>query len=454
MRLLLGFLLVTLGCGARSELLGPSSEDAGPAGDPCAPPSVDAVCRASIASAPAGSELWSASFSTDGEKLLGPVAADTKGTTYFVAAESSLYVKTVFALDACGELRFQVDVSEWVAASGYVPQIIVAGGHLLLVGIGSIVALDSDTGKLAWIADLEAFANAGGLGVAPGKVQALGFTAAQSDGTAFSVVANDSDVWIVKVSASGKPSPVAKVANYVSGLGYPLGAQQLVLDALGNVILAGSASAGSGAQVDAFTPAGKSVYATTLPSWGNGRFLAAGADYVTGEYLWLLGPDGTLQNEFTGGGPTFVSWGYPTLIDEAGVLFSVGGRHPIPGVSTMTFDLLGRFAKDGTQEWSTTLSASVVGGPILDDGGRVIAMTETHLTGIQRSDGAVAWERELPPLGETASYFLLQNAAGALVTVIDEQVHAYSSGGTRPPTCAFWPTFRGDPGQRVAPFGT
>ncbi len=65
------------------------------------------------------------------------------------------------------------------------------------------------------------------------------------------------------------------------------------------------------------------------------------------------------------------SWGYPTLIDENGNLFYVGGQHST-GSSKMSFDLLGRFAADGSQEWISKLPESVLGGPILDDAGQVI----------------------------------------------------------------------------------
>lgn len=113
--------------------------------DPCAAPSIPLACAESIAAAPAGAEVWSRALPVGELSLLGPVAADEAGSTYYLGAESALYVKTVYALDACGELRWQADVSHSIAASGYVPQVMVAGGRLLLVGIGNIVALHLDT---------------------------------------------------------------------------------------------------------------------------------------------------------------------------------------------------------------------------------------------------------------------------------------------------------------------
>ena len=456
MRALMCLAVLLTACGSRSALNDSTPPAQVSDADPCAPPLVDA-CAESYASAPAGTELWSTSPDVGTASLIGPAAADERGTTFFLAAEGGLYLKKVFALDACGALRWQVDVSQWLPGSGYVPQVMVTGGHLLLVTVGALVALDPDTGELVWIADLDAFAEGGGLGVSPGKVQSLGYTAARKDGTVFSVVANDSDAWIVKVTPSGKPSPVAKVASYVGGFGYPLGKQQFVLDSAGHIVLAG----GTQDRVEAFTAAGKSVFSAEVPSWGVGGYLASGPSYVTGWYLWLMSLDGTLMNDSVGGGPNFISWGNATVIDEAGELFSIGARNLSPGTSKQTFDLVGRFSATGDPKWSIIGSDSWIGGPILDDGDHVLlitgpsfeAGTTTKLSALNRADGLPAWQRELPPSGKVPSRWLLQNAAGALVTVVDDRVHAYASGGTQPPTCAWWPTPQGGLGQRRAPRG-
>lgn len=450
-------MLLVSACGSRSALPGDASAGGtGGTADPCAAPSVPAACAASIAAAPAGAEVWSAELPTGGLSLLGPAAADDAGSTYYLGAESALYVKTVFALDACGALRWQADVSDLVAASGYVPQVMVAGGHLLLVGIGNIVALDLDTGALAFVADLAGFAQGGGLGVPAGKVVGMGFTAADAQGTAFTLVANDLDVFIVSVSTKGELHPVAKVEHYLGGAGYPLGAQQLAIDAAGHVVLAGGQSSGNGEPIRAFTKSGETAFATTLPSFGIGQYLAAGPDYLTGRGLWILDLDGTLRNSFVGGGPTFISWDGPTVIDAEGSLYVVGGQHLEPGVSTVTFNLLGRFSPQGASVWSVTLSEPVLAGPVLDDRGHLFVTTSAgmepgspmHLVAFGLN-GELAWQRPLPSSGKPPSYWLLPNAVGALTLVVDGRVHAYSSGGGRPPRCAHWPTPRGDLGQRV-----
>lgn len=441
-------------CGSRSAL--PSDAGTGGSADPCVAPSIPLACAESIAAAPAGAEVWSRGLPVGELSLLGPVAADDAGSTYYLGAESALYVKTVYALDACGELRWQADVSHSIAASGYVPQVMVAGGRLLLVGIGSIVALHLDTGEPAFIADLEGFAQGGGLGVPPGKVVGMGFTAADAQGTVFSLVANDLDVFIVSVSVTGELHPVARVEHYLGGAGYPLGAQQLALDAAGHVVLAGGTGSGNGEPIRAFTKSGNAVFDTMLPSFGIGHSLAGGPDFITGRGLWILELDGTPRGTFVGGGPTLISWDGPTVVDAEGTLHVVGGQHLEPGVSTMTFNLLGRFSPEGTSEWTATLDEQIVGGPVLDDRGHLFVTTSAkvepgsplHLSAIGLN-GELAWQIPLPPTGKTPSYWLLPNAAGALTVAIDGRVHAYSSGGGRPPRCAYWPTPRGDLGQRV-----
>lgn len=446
-------------CGSKSALPEASATDGGggtSAVEPCLAPEVSAACAGAIAKAPPGEEVWSTELPVGSLALIGPAAADDAGSTYYLGAESALYVKTVYALDACGSLRWQADVSQSLAASGYVPQVMVAGGRLLLVSIGNIVALELDTGALAFVADLAAFAQGGGLGAPPGKVVGMGFTAANAKGTAFTLVANDLDVFIVSVGAKGEMHSVAKVEHYLGGAGYPLGAQQLAIDTAGNVVLAGGAGSGNGEPIVSFTEKGKSVMSTKLPSFGIGQSLAGGPDYVTGRGLWILELDGTLRNSFVGGGPTFISWDGPTVIDEHGTLFVVGSQHLPPGVSTVTFNLLGRFSPQGTPEWSVTLDEPIQAGPVLDDRGHLFVTTASgfeagssmHLVA-RGVDGTLAWERPLPPSGMTPSHWLLANAAGALTLVIGSRVHAYSSGGGLPPPCAYWPTPRGDSGQRV-----
>lgn len=452
-------LLFSSACGSRSALLDPVTET-GSTLDPCAPPEISAACADKIAQAEAGSELWSATFDLGALSLIGPVAADSEGGTYYVAAESSLYAKTIHALDACGALRWSADVSSLVAASGYVTQVMVAGGHLLVVGVGNIVALDLESGAHAWTADLDGFGKGGGLGVPPGKLIATGYAAARADGTVYTTIANDLDEWIVSVSREAKIHPVAKVEHYLSGAGYPFYAQQLVIDAAGHIVFAGGASSGSGEPIRAFGPDGEIVYSTTLPSWGIGQSLAAGPDFVTGRSLWILGLDGELRNDFTGGGPTFVSWDGPTAIDVDGTLYVAGGQHLDPGVSTVTYDLLGRFTPDGDPVWSLTLEQPIFSGPVLGDGERLFVVTSegfepgsaTHL-GAYGTDGSLVWETPLGPSGKLPSYWMLQNAAGALVVAIDGHVRAFASGGSKPKACASWPTPRGDIGQRVCASG-
>src|SRR5689334_15158562 len=127
--------LLSSGCGSRSALLDAAPNDGGAgsggggggvAVDPCAPKVVTAACAGDIAHAAAGSEVWHADFDLGGLSLIGPAAADAEGGTYYLAAESALYVKTIYALDACGALRWQADVSSLVAGSGYVTRVMVA----------------------------------------------------------------------------------------------------------------------------------------------------------------------------------------------------------------------------------------------------------------------------------------------------------------------------------------
>lgn len=456
-------LALASGCGARSSLPEALATVADAGSDPCAPPSVDAACAQAVAEAPSGSQLWKTSISTGAADLLGPVAADAAGDTFYLAADQALYVKTVFAVDACGAQRWSADVGALVAASGYVPQVMVAGGHVLLVGIGSIVALDVATGAHTWTADLAAFAQGGGLGVTPGKVVGMGFTAASADGRAFTVVANDLDAWIVSVSVQGKMHSVAKVANYLGGLGYPLGAQQLIIDAAGHVVLAGGSNPGAPDRINAFTATGKSVYDSVLPGWGNSRFLAAGPDFVTGEGLWLLdNADASPRNTFVGGGPTFVSFDGPFAIDAAGRVFAVGDQHLDPGSSAVTANLLGGFSPDGSQRWRVALDEPVESGPVLGDGGQLFVLTTAstgagspqHLSAFALEDGAPRWRVDLPPSGKLPSYWLLLSAAGTLQLVIDHTIYAFASGNARPPTCAWWPTPRGPIDQRACASGS
>ncbi len=454
--------LVVSACGSRSALPEASPSSTGTGGsdggvDPCAAPALPMQCAADILAAPAGDEVWSSELPVGNLSLLGPVAADEAGSTYYLGAESALYVKTVYALDACGALRWQVDVSEAVAASGYVPQVMVAGGHLLLVGIGNILALELDTGAQAFVADLNAFAKQGGLGEAPGKVMCLGYTAADASGTAYTAVANDLDLHVVAVTKEGAMHAVAKVDHYLGGGGYPLGAQQLALNAARHIVLAGD-SGSEGTPIRAFTPKGKLVFEGKLPSFGLGQGLAGGPDYMTGRGLWILNFDGTLRNSYVGGGPTFISWGDgPTLIDGQGELFSIGSQHLEPGSSKLTFNLLGRFTPSGEPVWSATLDPEVRAGPVLGDTDQLFLTLSTGFEPATPQSlaafspaGQLVWQRSLPPSGPRPSYWLLLNTAGALTVAIDRRVHAYSSGGKRPPRCAYWPTPKGDLGQRVA----
>ncbi|MFO0590676.1 MAG: PQQ-binding-like beta-propeller repeat protein [Polyangiaceae bacterium] len=450
-------LAALVGCGSRSALLD-VNEGGGGGGATCGPPVVTAACAPTIAQASPGTEVWSASFDLGDLTLLGPVAADLEGGTYYVGAEGSLYVRKALALDACGAVRWEADVSEYIAASGYVPQVMVVGGKLLLVGIGNIVALDLVTGAHVWTADLNAFAEAGGLGVSPGKVIATGFTAARSDGTVFTTIANDADLWVVTVDSAGAIAPVAAVKSYYSTAGYPLYAQQLVLDAAGDVVLAGGANWSSGEPIRAIAPGGDVVFSGELPGWGIGASLAAGPDYVAGRGLWIVGLDGTLRNSYPGGGVPYVGWDAPVVIDADGGLYAVG-EEQLEGQSSTTYDVIGRFSPAGDPIWSVKLGENILAGPVLGDDGEVFVATATgfdagsaaHLWAIG-SDGTTRWATELGPSGKMPTYWLLQAASGALTLVADGKVRAFAT-GSKPATCAHWPTPRGDLGQRACARG-
>jgi len=448
-------------CGSRSQLLDcapfDTSAGGGSTGDPCAPPAVTATCAEFIADAEPGSEVWSTTLDTGALRLVGPLSADAEGGTYYAAAESGLYTKTILALDACGALRWQSDIEGVVAANGVLTRVMVAAGRLLLVSPGNVVALDIASGEHLWTADLQGFGEAGGLGVPPGKVVALGFAAARADGTVFTTIANDLDVWIVSVSPEGdKIHPVAKIDHYLSPMSYPLSAQELVIDAAGDVILAGRASSGSGAPVHAFTPEGEAVFAVTLPNGGLGQSLVAGPDDVAGPSFWILNLDGTLRADSLTGGPAYSFWDGPSVIDADGALYVVGSDYP----QGSKVPLLGRFTPAGEHVWSVPLDESVYGGPVLGDHDRVFVLTSagfepgspTHIVAFG-ADGSLAWKTDVGPSGQIPSYWLLQSAAGALIVVRDGQVRAFASGGSKPPTCAYWPTPGGDLGQRACARG-
>jgi hypothetical protein len=455
--------LTASSCG-RTGLVDSTPPDAGPVVPPaavrsCAPVELHLPCAAAIATADAGSEVWSAGLDVGARDLIGPAAVDDLGGSYFLAADSGLYVKTVFALDACGGLRWQAAV-ESLLGSGYLPQVMVAGNTLLLVGVGSIVALDLTSGAHAWTADLTAFAQGGGLGVAPGKVQALGYTAARADGSAITVVANDHDEWLVAVSPTGAMHPVARVANVISGTSYTLGMQQVIIDAAGNVLLAVGVSAAQTDLLHSFTAAGAANFEVSLPSWGVGSVLAAGPDFVTGRGEWVLGADGVLRNANPGGGPALVEWGGPTVIDGEGHLVVVGTEYP-PGASTPRAQLLGSFTSDGALRWRVTLDEPVTAGPLLGDGDRLFVLTSAsgqpgsarHLEARAQSTGAEAWRVPLSDSGPRPTYWALLTNAGVLLVTDGSRVRAYASGSVRPPTCAWWPTPRGGADQRACAYG-
>ena len=454
---LAGALLVVAGCGSRSALLDGNEGGAG-GGDVCGPPVVTAACATVIAKTPPGTEVWNKAIDVGDLSLLGPVAADLEGGTYFVGAEGSLYVRKVLALDACGALRWEADVADLVAGSGYVPQIMIARGRLLVVGIGNIVALDLATGAHVWTADLNAFAEGGGLGVSPGKAIATGFTAARADGTVFTTIANDADLWLVTVDTDGAIHTVAKVASYYGSAGYPLNAQQLVIDAAGDVVIAGGANWSTGEPLRAIAPGGDVVFSSALPGWGIGAALAAGPDYVAGRGLWILGLDGALRNSYPGGGVPYVGWDAPVVIDSDGGLYTVGGEQ-VEGQSSLTYDRIGHFSPSGDPIWSVPLGENIFAGPVLGADGEVFVATAAgfdagsaaHLWALG-TDGSVRWNTEIGPSGKVPTYWLLQAASGALTLVANGQVRAFATGST-PATCAHWPTPRGDLGQRACAFG-
>jgi hypothetical protein len=449
-------------CGSRSGVLDVSVRDAGTEAaptDPCLAPQLDVVCAGALASAPAGSEVWSTSLDIGTDNLIGPAAADPSGNTYYLAAESSLYVNKVFAVDACGALRWETSVESLLQGTRYIPQVMVVDGRLLLVGVGSITALELATGDHAFTADIDGFAKKGGLGVSPGKVQALGYTAARSDGTVFTAVANDLDVWIVSFDKQGTIKPVVNVPKYLSSFSYSLGAQQFVIDAAGHLVLAGGASS-SGKLVRAFTAAGGAAFEVELPNWGGGRSLAGGPDFLTGDGAWLIDLNGTLRNENPTAAGKYVSWSGPTAVDAEGSLF-LGGGEADPLSSGLSYHVLGSFSSSGAPRWRTALDETIFSGPILGDGGQLFVVTaesfdpgsSQHLVAVALNNGAELWRVALPEVGERPPSWLLLNDAGALIVTRQNQVRAFSSGGAKSPRCAWWPTPHGGPDQRVAAFG-
>lgn len=438
--------------------------DAGPvvAPSPCVTPALHVECADTIANTAPGGDVWTVTLNPGTSDLIGPAAVDSLGVSFYLFADNGLYVNTVYAIDACGGITWHTEVASLLSSSGgYLPQVMVAGRNLLLVGVGEIVALELATGAHAWTADLTAFAQGGGLGVPPGKVQALGYTAARSDGSAITVVANDHDEWLVEVSPTGVLHPVAKVANVIGGTSYSLGMQQLIIDAAGNAVLSAGVGSTGADLLHSFTPAGSLVFEASVPSWGLGSLLAAGPDYVTGRDGWVLGADGMPRNTDPGGGPTIVEWGGGTVIDQTGRLFVVGTDYPTPASSAPVARLLGSFSKDGVERWRVTLDEPVTAGPVLGDGDQLFVVTSAglapgsarHLEARSLSTGAQAWRVSLPESGKRPSYWLLLDPAGTLLTAQGNTVHASASGGARPPNCAWWPTPRGGADQRTCAYG-
>ncbi len=237
------------GCGARTDL--DVVETVADAGDSVADAAVpDAgllTCPERLAAAPAGSVVWSYPFATP---AAGPLAADSSGTTYFLAVDavstSAQMTYTVLALDACGALRWQSQPVQ-VATTGEMRPTVMVSGEQLLVQAINVDAFDLATGGHRWTADLAAFGTANGMGnVLTAEGGGVGPATATNDGVLLVPLYTTSSKYVMQVSRMGEPSVFSRAVERMPG-----DVLSLIVDAAGQVDLLLNDSV-SGALVVAF----------------------------------------------------------------------------------------------------------------------------------------------------------------------------------------------------------
>jgi hypothetical protein len=367
--------------------------------------------------------LWQTTLTTD-TYLVGPMAADPSGDTYF-AHDGFLFNSTVaggssiIALDPCGIVRWRVP---WNHAQKQDEQaFLMMSGERLIAENGDVEAFELASGAHLWTADLSGLAGAGDLSGAY-----LGAPVAASDGTSYLTATNDEGAtWLLAIDASGVAKVLASVPN-IAPNGSPMA---LILDSAGRLDLSlveSNVFRAPGA-IDVFGRDGSLEITTPLANVGPENLLMSGTGFVLNESTGdLVGLDGGVWGRLP------VAPDEPAVIDAQGNVFAVGQSTALR---------VSRLDLAGVVRWGAGFPGAVweyYGGPVLGDGQQLFFLAQTldadnqegaTLAAIDVDDGtSVTWS--FP--GFTPGYMLLTAAGGVIDQGVRSRPCAPRSG---PPRC-------------------
>jgi outer membrane protein assembly factor BamB len=432
---------------------GALADSAAPPTDADAQPDV-AIEIACAAMGPPGTIAWTATLGAGmGDAaaglVIGPLAADSRGTTYYVVqtpAQPGLYFYTLVAVDACGHALWWTDAGP-APPGGLGSLRVLVSPSQVVINWTNIDAFDPATGRRLWSVDLTALAERYEILVeAP--------SAGSADGTTYlGVQIGDAGAAaIVSFSPTGATSLIATTDHE----GSPA---SLIVDAEGHLDLL-STSNDPNVQtgyVDTFTLAGTPLFASVLscePVWD--AVLASGQSFE----VVSSGPCVLTLEGMPGFSPA------PTPLDGSSQIVIDGQDNLyVAGSTDQNLSMLVSFDPAGQVRWSSPLVGQPVfgGALVLGAGGTLFVLEEppsttqppttVTLSARETTMGTVVWSKTfpLPAESEGASVMLL-TPANQLIFAAGDTVTSVAAGvGTS--MDAEWPTVMGDLGQRAAARG-
>ncbi len=404
------------------------------------------------AAAPLGTVRWRTPIGHD-RFLVGPMAADPAGNTYFVHDSTLLGVADpepfIVSLDRCGAMRWR---APWQHPNNrsVLPHVTLAGSRILAANV-DLHAFDATSGAAQWTLDLVAFAAREGLGDVSGS-NAIRSVVVDASGNAFVMLWSPDTISIVRVDPNGTPRTLTRITD-VPRNGE---ATDLVLDAQGNFEAAftdTNVTPGPGA-LRSFGPDGAQRWITHTPALGYLDHLTVGSNFVvsgdTGTIFSTI--DGSIVRELG------VQYAGPGGTDAADNLY-VFDNAPSSGRGR-----LASFDRAGTRRWTSTIEGYLAfahdAGPLLGEhtGFYVFDGFDTQRDGgtlarqvLVAFDLASGTQSVFTYPGAGSGHALLTTAG--MVFVVGGDAVAISSGGEVPDASGTWVTPRGDIDRRGAARG-